>query len=98
MTKEEIKNLVASDLDGKQKQLPVVDFVVDLLEKMKWDVFTNDLDTAGKVRRFFFNVDYNCVQFNIKGFRRFCVILSGYNYAYQVKLVMDLFGEAGFFD
>lgn len=71
------------------ENLPIVGFVADMIARMNWDPEKFQFIRSGQ--------DI-CIEVN-KGTPKNCgAILTGYSYAYQVKLVMDSIQASGLFD
>ena len=71
------------------EKLPIVVFVADMIARMNWNPEQFQFSRSGP------NL---CIEVN-KGTPKNCgAILTGYNYAYQVKLVMDSIQASGLFD
>lgn len=87
MSTTEIIETIATD--GTLRDAPIVTFVADLVSRMGWDATNFDARTE--------NGYAMIVLYNDAGdSTSFC--LSGYNYAYQVLLVMQGLKQIGYFD
>ena len=73
--------------DQVEKIKPVANTIAEMIVRCNW---CND--------RFKFKQEFGNIALVIDGKDSFTAYLSGYNYAYQIKLCLDVIEAAGFFE
>lgn len=73
--------------DQVEKIKPIANTIAEMIVRCNWEI-----------ERFKFKQEFENVAFVIDGKDSFTAYLSGYNYAYQVKLCLDVIASAGLFE